>query len=106
MALVGGPMGEPVASWVEARIQVALWVDELGYAMAAIFELTGLAHLDEVLLAQVEFWAERLQVDCLVLAELELDDRVVALADRARLRLLWMDPGCRPADTYVPSVAD
>jgi len=91
VGLLRGPARQPAASWIEARVQVALRANDLGYALIETFELTGLADVDRVALALSESWSRRLDVDCLLLAGMDPDDRIVALADRARLRIHLVD---------------
>jgi hypothetical protein len=72
----------------EVRIQLALHANKLGYALIETFELTGESVSDTVVLSTLEAWADRLQADGLLVTALESDERVIALADRARLLLV------------------
>ena len=69
----------------EARIALALFANDEGYALAETFEVDGNAVRDEVTLQAVSALAERLDAEALIVSGPVDRDSVQEIADRVRM---------------------
>ena len=77
--------GTPPTARTQARVDIALRANRVGYALVETFEFGTNALTDDLQLRGVEEWAERLDVHALMTAGPVDHDRVAKIADRLRL---------------------